>query len=143
MRPGRPIPFSAEFDLELERLGYERYGLRIGDLVGPSFGDGYRRNRPHPALLEGPLWRDARANIKLPVGYQLAGGAEGLEVRIVEPFLEYGLTAIQQGRYLRVSRRLVVTDRNIEPDRWSQFHGAVQRIKEAEARLLELGSTSR
>ncbi len=124
------LAIRAKVEGQLEEVAYERYLLRVVDLVGPSLPGRWRRVRNFPAVLDAPAWAETAVSFVLPPGYD----ADVRPVtKIVEPYGEYAAGFERRGRTLHFSRRLVLKQQVIAVEQWPGFRKFLDRIEELES----------
>ena len=130
---GNPdVPLQIHLDLKgrAEREDFERFKLRVVDVVGRSFPAACRRGRRFAAVLDSPRWNDVSAVITLPVGYEAKLSPS---TKLANEFAEYASGFALKDGALRYARRLVMKTHVIPPGKWSKFCDFVDQVNEVES----------
>lgn len=127
--PSKSFGLQAQVRAESTPRGRGRFHIATRDLVGSSIPDTWRPVRRHPAVTDGPYWRETLAEITLPMDYHVHTGQP---VKLSTPFGEYAAGYVFHDGKLRYARRMVLKVHTVSAEAWPAFADFFQQVRDIE-----------
>ena len=127
--PSKSFGLQAQVHADATPRGRGRFHIATRDLVGSSIPEAWRPVRRHPAVTDGPFWRETLAEVTLPVDYHVHTGQP---VKISTPFGEYAAGYAFRDGKLRYARRMVLKVHTVSAEAWPAFAEFFEQVRNAE-----------